>query len=189
MLVDITTFGNRYFVASVLETAMSCRKCKRCGWRKDRVARFQALLAFKAICRQFAWNIKNNAECAVGEYGEILFFCARKGVCTISIKCLFAYRPHYKAQNRRLWYAATWSMAFVRADLLTRALGTSCLATAERGSMCAGGGFWSDRVWSDRVWLRCAERFLCDWVWSAAFSVFYSDVWESRSVVCFKTVV
>ena len=30
--------------------------------------------------------------------------------------------------------------------------------------MCAGGDFWSDRVWSDRVWLRCAERFLRDWV-------------------------
>ena len=119
----------------------------------------------------------------------LLFFCTRKGVRAISTKCLFAYRPHYKVQNRRLWYAATGSMAFVRADLLTRVLGASCLATAERGSMCAGGGFWSDRVWSDRVWLRCAEMFLRDWVWSAAVSVFYSDVWESRSVVCFKTVV
>ena len=28
MLVNITTFGDLYFVASVLEAAMSCRKCK-----------------------------------------------------------------------------------------------------------------------------------------------------------------
>ena len=48
-------------------------------------------------------------------------------------------------------------MAVVRVDLLTRVLGASCLATAERG-LGVPGGFWSDRVWSDRVWLRCAER-------------------------------
>ena len=43
-------------------------------------------------------------------------------------------------------------MAVVRADLLTRVLGASCLATAERG-LGVPGGFWSDRVW-----FRCAER-------------------------------
>ena len=32
-------------------------------------------------------------------------------------------------------------MAVVRADLLTRALGASCLATTEWGGMCAGAAF------------------------------------------------
>ena len=119
---------------------------------------------FRHCCflRRFAGNLLETSRIMLGvrsvSMGSFYFFCTRKGVRAISTKCLFAYRPHYKAQNRRLWCAAAGSMAFVRADLLTRVFGASCLATAERGSMCAGGGFWSDRVWSDRVWLRCAER-------------------------------